>query len=106
LARTEFEPSPKMSSYLVALVISDFKCLSTIIENIGESGSVNIRMCARPSAVDDGLLDFAFQSVPKLLKSLEELLDIKYPLPKLGNFETIKCYFAIVFFLLKTFLST
>ena len=90
MARTEFEPSPKMSSYLVALVISDFKCLSTIIENIGESGSVNIRMCARPSAVDDGLLDFAFQSVPNLLKILEELLDIKYPLQKLGNFETIK----------------
>jgi aminopeptidase N len=77
-----------MSTYLVALVISDFECLYDTLENAGEYGKIDIRMCARPDVVDNGFLDYALQSAPKILKYYEELFGIKYPLPKLGNFKS------------------
>jgi aminopeptidase N len=95
LAKSEFEPSPLMSTYLVALIISDFKCLSDTLENAGEYGKIDIRMCARGDAVDNGFLDYSFQSAAKILKYYEALLGMKYPLPKIGKFDSFLIFFAI-----------
>jgi aminopeptidase N len=84
LAKTEFEPSLKMSTYLVALVISD---LSSTLENIGYYGKIDNRMCARSDAIENGLSDYAFEAARNILKYYEELFGIKYPLPKLGDFD-------------------
>ncbi len=71
-----------MPTYLVALVISDFKCKSGIANPL-LSKSVNVSVCARPNAFDQ--LDLAFTSAIELLEFYETYYKTKYPLPKLGN---------------------
>ena len=75
-----------MSTYLVALVISDFECISEKIENIGEKGFVDVSVCGRADAVHDGQLDYALAIATKVIKFFEEFYQVKYPLSKCGMF--------------------
>lgn len=70
-----------MSSYLIALVISDFECLSGIAK-AGIKGSVDIRVCARPNAVNQ--LNYALNAAIRSIEFFEDLTKVKYPLPKCG----------------------
>ena len=85
LVKTEFSPSVPMSSYLVALVISNFKCLSQTVLGVGEEGKVDVRVCGRADAVDNGQLDYALEMGTKLIKALEDFYNVRYPLPKCGK---------------------
>ena len=38
-----------MSSYLVALIVSDFNCINGTSFNVGSSGSLPVKVCARPN---------------------------------------------------------
>ena len=71
----KFATSPKMSSYLVAIAVGDFKCLDGSAEN------VPIRICATPDKKDLGriALDFAEQ----ILTFYNRYYAIKYPFGKL-----------------------
>jgi aminopeptidase N len=70
-----FYPTPKMSSYLVAFLVGEFKCTS------GESDGVPIRVCATPEQVD--LTHFALHTAEFALHYYDHYFGINYPLKKL-----------------------
>jgi aminopeptidase N len=70
-----FARTPKMSTYLVAFLVGDFKCLS------GESDGVPIRACATPDKVQ--LAQFALSGAEFFLHYYNDYFGIKYPMPKL-----------------------
>ena len=74
-----------MSTYLVALVISDFKCKKETVSNLGEYGKVDVSVCGRADNVDNGQLDYALQIATKVIQYYETFYGVKYPLPKCGN---------------------
>jgi aminopeptidase N len=70
-----FARTPKMSTYLVAFLVGDFKCLS------GESDGVPIRACATPDQVQ--FAKFALSGAEFFLHYYDVYFGIKYPMPKL-----------------------
>jgi aminopeptidase N len=70
-----FATTPRMSTYLVAFLVGDFKCTS------GESDGVPIRACATPDKVD--LTRFAVEVAKYVLHYYDNYFGIKYPMPKL-----------------------
>jgi len=71
----KFYPTPKMSTYLVAFLVGDFKCTS------GEQDGVPIRVCATPGKVD--LTHFALKTAEFALHYYDNYFGIHYPLKKL-----------------------
>ncbi len=71
----KFATTPKMSSYLVAFLVGDFKCTT------GSADGVPIRGCATPDKVN--LTKFAVQSAEYILHYYDTYFGIKYPMPKL-----------------------
>ncbi len=70
-----FAVTPRMSTYLVAFLVGDFRCLS------GQSDGVPIRVCATPEKVEEGAL--ALQAAEYNLHYYNQYFGIKYPMPKL-----------------------
>ena len=70
-----FARTPKMSTYLMAFLVGDFKCVS------GESDGVPIRACATPERVQ--YAHFAVESAEYILHYYDSYFGIKYPMPKL-----------------------
>jgi aminopeptidase N len=70
-----FATTPKMSTYLVAFLVGDFKCTD------GKSDGVPIRACATPDKVE--LTKFAVESAKYVLHYYDTYFGIKYPMPKL-----------------------
>ena len=70
-----FTPSPKMSSYLVAMMVGDFQCIS------GSADSIPVRVCAVPE--NKGLLGYALETAEANLKFYNTYYAIKYPYGKL-----------------------
>jgi aminopeptidase N len=70
-----FATTPKMSTYLVAFLVGDFKCSE------GKSDGVPIRACATPDKVE--LTKFAVESAKYVLHYYDTYFGIKYPMPKL-----------------------
>nr|XP_038953136.1 aminopeptidase Q isoform X3 [Rattus norvegicus] len=73
---TSFHTTPRMPTYLVALVICDFDYVSRT-----ERGK-EIRVWARKDDIADGYLDFAANHTGPVFSFLEDLFNISYPLPK------------------------
>jgi aminopeptidase N/puromycin-sensitive aminopeptidase len=71
----KFSPSPKMSTYLVAMMVGDFQCLE------GGADGIPVRVCAVPEKKE--LLSFALFSAENILKFYDKYYDIKYPFQKL-----------------------
>lgn len=65
-----YQESVKMSTYLVAFVVCDFK----------NNSDGNVGVWARADAVQS--TDYALSIAPKVLKFLEGFFGVKYPLPK------------------------
>jgi aminopeptidase N len=70
-----FATTPKMSTYLVAFLVGDFKCTE------GKSDGVPIRACSTPDKVE--LTKFALESAKYVLHYYDTYFGIKYPMPKL-----------------------
>jgi aminopeptidase N len=70
-----FATTPKMSTYLVAFLVGDFKCSE------GKSEGVPIRACSTPDKVE--LTKFALESAKYLLHYYNSYFGINYPMPKL-----------------------
>ena len=68
-----------MSSYLVALAVSDFVCINDTA-NAGLDGKLPIRSCGKPTTADQ--LSFGLDVGVKSIEHLQDLLIVKYPLPK------------------------
>jgi aminopeptidase N len=71
-----------MSTYLLAIVVSDFKCKEGVAKP-SDSHSVDIRVCARPNRYND--LDLAYDTAIQLSEFFENYYGIEYPLKKLGK---------------------
>ncbi len=71
----QFSDSPKMSSYLVAMMVGDFACIS------GGADGIPIRVCAVPEKKD--LLSYALLSSENILKFYDTYYTTKYPFQKL-----------------------
>jgi len=71
----KFLTTPKMSSYLVAFLVGDFKCTS------GESDGVAIRSCATPDKVN--LTPYSLDVAKFVLHYYDTYFGIPYPLKKL-----------------------
>jgi aminopeptidase N len=70
-----FATTPKMSTYLVAFLVGDFKCTQA------KSDGVPIRACSTPDKV--ALTKFALESAKFILHYYDAYFGIKYPMPKL-----------------------
>ncbi|NWY04920.1 AMPN Aminopeptidase, partial [Nothoprocta ornata] len=73
---TEFATTPKMSTYLLAFIVSQFQS----VENISES--VQIRIWGRPRAIAEGQGDYALNVTGPILNFFEGHYNTAYPLPK------------------------
>jgi aminopeptidase N/puromycin-sensitive aminopeptidase len=71
----KFATTPKMSTYLVAFLVGDFKCTT------GKADGVPIRGCSTPDKVD--MTRFAVESAEYILPYYNKYFGIKYPMPKL-----------------------
>ena len=71
----KFSASPKMSSYLVAMMVGDFQCLE------GGADGIPIRVCAVPEKKDLGA--FALVAAENILKYFDHYYYVKYPFEKL-----------------------
>ena len=71
----KFSTTPKMSTYLVALVVGDWACVR------GSADRIPIRICASPNRKDQ--LGFALQSAEVALRYYNRYFTIKYPFEKL-----------------------
>jgi puromycin-sensitive aminopeptidase len=70
-----FAPTPKMSSYLVALLVGDFVCRS------GSAGTTPIRICSTPDK--QGLTAFALSAAEQQVAFFNTFFGIPYPYEKL-----------------------
>jgi aminopeptidase N len=70
-----FAPTPKMSTYLVAMIVGDFVCRS------GAADGTAIRACATPDKL--GLTGFSLEAAEQQLAFYNNYFGIKYPFGKL-----------------------
>ena len=70
-----FETTPKMSTYLVALAVGDFECLS------GTADGTPVRICSTPDK--KSLTAFALESTQRIVEYYNRYYSIKYPFKKL-----------------------
>jgi adipocyte-derived leucine aminopeptidase len=73
--RFKFYPTVKMSTYLVAFVISDFVSISTYTKN-----NIKVSVYTAPEAIHTA--KYALQSAANILDFYQDLYGINYPLPK------------------------
>ena len=77
LLTTEFNESVKMSSYLLAIVVSDFQCIN------GSVDGIRVSTCAQPKYFHK--LDYALKKAKDIIHYLNEYFQIKFPLPKIDH---------------------
>ncbi|XP_026670128.1 glutamyl aminopeptidase-like isoform X2 [Ceratina calcarata] len=75
-----FDPSPPMSTYLVAFLVSDFECLGSEVKLLNKS-KIPITVCVRPMYKHK--VAFALNFTVKAMKFYLKTFQIDYPLPKL-----------------------
>ncbi|XP_071424308.1 aminopeptidase N [Pithys albifrons albifrons] len=73
---TEFHTTPRMSTYLLAFIVSQFDYKQS------DSGKVLIRIWGRPKAIAEGQADYALTVTGPILSFFEGHYKTPYPLPK------------------------
>ncbi|XP_043581550.1 glutamyl aminopeptidase-like [Bombus pyrosoma] len=77
---TYFEPTPPMSTYFVAFLVSDFECLGSNMDLLNGS-KIPVAVCVRPMFKQKAV--FALNVTIKAMKYYLEMFQIDYPLPKI-----------------------
>jgi len=98
LQRVTFQPTPKMSSYLMFLGVGDFQRISRKVDG------VDVGVVFRRGAADKAR--FALDTASALLSYYNDYFGIRYPLPKLdliaapgaGGFSAMENWGAIFYF--------
>ncbi|XP_026071988.1 aminopeptidase N-like [Carassius auratus] len=75
--QTRFEPTQKMSTYLLAFIVSEFTKIQSPLE-----ANVLIRIWGRREAIESGHGDYALNVTFPILKFLEKYYNTTYPLSK------------------------
>jgi len=75
-----FSESVKMSSYLVAFVVSNFE----MIEKKSPKYGVDISVAGRPEAIANGDGDYALGQAAEIIDFFSDYFDTKYPIEKSG----------------------
>ncbi|XP_041725398.1 aminopeptidase N [Coregonus clupeaformis] len=75
---TRFEPTKRMSTYLLAVIVSDFAHITGSIEN----NNVLVRIWGRKKAIAEGHGDYALSVTGPMLKFYERYYNASYPLSK------------------------
>ncbi|XP_041649423.1 aminopeptidase N-like [Cheilinus undulatus] len=75
--KTTFEPTRRMSSYLLALIVCDFTSIQ-----LTQSEDVLVRIWARKKAIDDGQGEYALKVTEPILQFYEQYYSVSYPLSK------------------------
>ncbi|NXS15014.1 AMPN Aminopeptidase, partial [Neodrepanis coruscans] len=73
---TEFDTTPRMSTYLLAFIVSQFRYKEDI------SWNAMIRIWGRPKAINEHQGDYALNVTGSILNFFEEYYSTPYPLPK------------------------
>ncbi|NXA81709.1 AMPN Aminopeptidase, partial [Thryothorus ludovicianus] len=73
---TEFATTPRMSTYLLAFIVSQFSPVQNDTEK------TLIRIWGRPEAIKEGQGDYALNVTGPILRFFEKHYDTPYPLPK------------------------
>ncbi|NWV33505.1 AMPN Aminopeptidase, partial [Grantiella picta] len=73
---TEFNTTPRMSTYLLAFIVSQFTCVWN------DTGKTLIRIWGRPKAIEAGHGDYALTVTGPILTFFEGIYNTAYPLPK------------------------
>eukprot|EP00116_Pleurobrachia_bachei_P000449 sb/3460711/ len=76
-----FEKSVKMSTYLLAFVIADFKCTEVQETNT----KVKVRTCGRGPAIDSGDGGYSADITRKVIDKYEEFYGTDFPLRKIDS---------------------
>lgn len=76
----EFIPTPPMSTYLVAIIVSQLSALESSYRSI-DGRNVTIRLWTQWHQFNQ--LTFALDFVPKVLLKMEEYFRVPYALPKI-----------------------
>ena len=74
----QFEKSERMSTYLVAYVVSNFETIRTKSAKYG----VDIAVAGRAQAIKNGDGDFALYEASKIIDFYSDYFGIKYPMAK------------------------
>ena len=77
LLTTEFNESMEMSSYLLAIVVSDYQCINDSVDGI------QVSTCAQPKYFHK--LDYPLEKAKDIIHYLNEYFQIKFPLPKVDH---------------------
>ncbi|XP_070619155.1 aminopeptidase N [Erythrolamprus reginae] len=77
--RTKFEPTLKMSTYLLAFIVSEFQKVSTTENN------TLIQIWGRPKSIQDGQGNYALNVTYPILNFFEQQYNVPYPLPRLDQ---------------------
>ncbi|NWS86568.1 AMPN Aminopeptidase, partial [Toxostoma redivivum] len=72
---TEFHTTPRMSTYLLAFIVSQF-------DHVDNSSGILIRIWGRPEAIREGQGDYALNVTGPILSFFEDHYNTSYPLPK------------------------
>ncbi|NWI04281.1 AMPN Aminopeptidase, partial [Tichodroma muraria] len=73
---TEFDTTPRMSTYLLAFIVSQFSHVQS------NSEKTLIRIWGRPKAIKEGQGNYALNVTGRILSFFEEHYNTLYPLPK------------------------
>uniref|UniRef100_A0A146WKL4 Aminopeptidase n=1 Tax=Fundulus heteroclitus TaxID=8078 RepID=A0A146WKL4_FUNHE len=88
LVQTKFEATEKMSTYLLAIIVSDYAHLNTT------QGNTQIRIWARRKAIDQGQGDYALNVTGPVLDFFQSYYNISYPLKKSDQIALPDFYFG------------
>jgi adipocyte-derived leucine aminopeptidase len=72
-----FEETVKMSTYLVAFVISSFKQITRTSQN-----GIQVEVAAKPESIEAGEGDFALDEATQIIDFFVDYLTVQYPLKK------------------------
>ncbi|KAM7003468.1 aminopeptidase N-like [Tautogolabrus adspersus] len=88
VTRTNFEPTKKMSSYLLAIIVSDYTHIRST------QGDTLIRIWARRKAIEQGQGSYALNVTGPILDFFQSYYNISYPLSKSDQIALPDFYFG------------
>ncbi|XP_041650601.1 aminopeptidase N-like isoform X2 [Cheilinus undulatus] len=88
VTQTTFEPTEKMSSYLLAIIVSDYMHINDT------QGDTLIRIWARRTAIEQGQGDYALNVTGPILDFFQSYYNISYPLKKSDQIALPDFYFG------------